>query len=221
MGALAALGGFNKGKSGGKGLKLNSALNHSGDGNSSGRKSLGKDRSSLPGKGLFSRSGGGGKVDHGTVGYGTRGRTGGQAGYGSLNIGGNAGGYDHPIQEQGTAGGGLEMSQIEAVINRNIGQIIYCYEKGLQTQPKLNGRVAVHWVINGQGRVRSTKIRKTSLRSASIEGCMQKKIKNWKFPKPHGNVDVKVTYPFMLRSCLLYTSPSPRDRQKSRMPSSA
>ena len=25
----------------------------------------------------------------------------------------------------------------------------------------------------------------------------------------------------MLRSCLLYTSPSPRDRQKSRMPSSA
>ena len=27
--------------------------------------------------------------------------------------------------------------------------------------------------------------------------------------------------PEMLRACLLYTSPSPRDRQKSRMPSSA
>ena len=26
---------------------------------------------------------------------------------------------------------------------------------------------------------------------------------------------------FLLKSCLLYTSPSPRDRQKSRMPSSA
>ena len=28
-------------------------------------------------------------------------------------------------------------------------------------------------------------------------------------------------YSFLLESCLLYTSPSPRDRQKSRMPSSA
>ena len=28
-------------------------------------------------------------------------------------------------------------------------------------------------------------------------------------------------YPFQLSGCLLYTSPSPRDRQKSRMPSSA
>ena len=35
--------------------------------------------------------------------------------------------------------------------------------------------------------------------------------------------DLMITYAYMsLRSnCLLYTSPSPRDRQKSRMPSSA
>ena len=32
---------------------------------------------------------------------------------------------------------------------------------------------------------------------------------------------LKDSYPFELKSCLLYTSPSPRDRQKSRMPSSA
>ena len=30
-----------------------------------------------------------------------------------------------------------------------------------------------------------------------------------------------IAYIVMLLSCLLYTSPSPRDRQKSRMPSSA
>ena len=33
--------------------------------------------------------------------------------------------------------------------------------------------------------------------------------------------DVLADVPAMLLSCLLYTSPSPRDRQKSRMPSSA
>ena len=33
--------------------------------------------------------------------------------------------------------------------------------------------------------------------------------------------DARVQYGAQLISCLLYTSPSPRDRQKSRMPSSA
>ena len=37
-------------------------------------------------------------------------------------------------------------------------------------------------------------------------------------PYPSNLVDNLVTY---LNTCLLYTSPSPRDRQKSRMPSSA
>ena len=32
---------------------------------------------------------------------------------------------------------------------------------------------------------------------------------------------IEMSPPPTLRSCLLYTSPSPRDRQKSRMPSSA
>ena len=31
----------------------------------------------------------------------------------------------------------------------------------------------------------------------------------------------KLDYPTVYQACLLYTSPSPRDRQKSRMPSSA
>ena len=35
-------------------------------------------------------------------------------------------------------------------------------------------------------------------------------------------LELDVTFDFMsIKSCLLYTSPSPRDRQKSRMPSSA
>ena len=34
---------------------------------------------------------------------------------------------------------------------------------------------------------------------------------------PHGEGDADI----LLEACLLYTSPSPRDRQKSRMPSSA
>ena len=56
-------------------------------------------------------------------------------------------------------------------------------------------------------------------------------IHGWKWPKPnderhkdHNLLDLLVTDPNSVSLdgiCLLYTSPSPRDRQKSRMPSSA
>ena len=36
-----------------------------------------------------------------------------------------------------------------------------------------------------------------------------------------GIMDIEYMEPLELTPCLLYTSPSPRDRQKSRMPSSA
>ena len=42
-------------------------------------------------------------------------------------------------------------------------------------------------------------------------------IENWFFE----NIDSKKHEVNWFQSCLLYTSPSPRDRQKSRMPSSA
>ena len=66
-----------------------------------------------------------------------------------------------------------------------------------------------------------------------------RKLAKRKLPSPifhyiDGAADDEVTYkrnteafnevdlvPNVLRGCLLYTSPSPRDRQKSRMPSSA
>ena len=46
-----------------------------------------------------------------------------------------------------------------------------------------------------------------------IEDGMEKCLKK--------NVDEMTIVPYFLYPCLLYTSPSPRDRQKSRMPSSA
>lgn len=201
MGALGALGGSLGGAKGGRGLKLNSALKAPGSGDSMGTKSLGDASVAFAGKGLSVNSGGGGHSNIGQVGYGTKGRSGGQSGYGQMNIGGSGGGggYEHPMQGGGESDGGLEMSQIEAVIQQNIGQIYYCYERGLQSKPQLNGRVHTQFIINGSGRVQMAQIGKSSLNSATVEQCMVGKIKGWKFPKPHGNVDVNVSYPFTLK----------------------
>ncbi len=94
---------------------------------------------------------------------------------------------------------GLDRDQIAEVINRNLGQIRFCYEQGLQGDPRLNGRVAVDFTIGGNGLVKSASVENTTLNSKMVEDCITMRVKSWKFPIPQGKVDVKVTYPFVLR----------------------
>ena len=61
-------------------------------------------------------------------------------------------------------------------------------------------------------------IRTKSIKKFEKEGFPTKKMENWKYTSLKKVLD----YDYKLfPTCLLYTSPSPRDRQKSRMPSSA
>jgi TonB family protein len=93
---------------------------------------------------------------------------------------------------------GLDRDQIAAVINRNQGQITYCYEQGLKDTPGIAGRVAIAFVIGGNGSVKSAQVDSTSLNAKQVEDCMVMRLKTWKFPVPEGGVDVQVKYPFKL-----------------------
>lgn len=200
MGALGALGGMKTGKKGSSGFQINAKNSSLGSDlkriGSGGRGGFDK---AVYGKGVISGPIGTGGV-RGSGGYSTRGQGGGRPGYGAMKIsGGSAGGYSLPLEEEALVEGGLSKDQIAAVIQRNIGQIIYCYEKGLQVEPDLNGRVAVNFIIGGRGSVSSARINHTSLNDRPVEGCILNKLRAWKFPKPSGNVNVKVTYPFLLK----------------------
>ena len=202
QGALGALGGFNAGSKGfsGQSLNLKSAVKAAGRGHDIGSNStLGRTSALVAGKGLVKGGGYGQNKGYQSIGYGTKGISGGKAGYGKTNIGGSGSQYELPLQGGGDVIGGLEMSQLEAVIKRNLGQIFYCYEKGLQSQPDLQGRVLTKFVINGSGRVAVANVGHSSLNYTKVERCMISKIRGWKFPKPVGQVDVKVSYPFTLK----------------------
>ena len=58
-----------------------------------------------------------------------------------------------PLTQEATVESGLDRDQIAAVVQKNMGQIIYCYEMGLQGKPDLKGRLTAQWVINGRGLV--------------------------------------------------------------------
>lgn len=196
MGALAALGSLSTGKQKG-GINLGAVNTTAGPG-LGGTGGSGGMQTSLYGKGLVAAPVGPGAKMDGGGGYGTKGKGGGQAGYGKLSMVGSSGAQLIPVGQEATTEGGLDMSLISEVVRRNIGQIRFCYEQGLQSDAALAGRVGVSFVINGEGGVSSANVASSTLNSKSVEDCITMRVKSWKFPVPANAQSVKVTYPFVL-----------------------
>jgi len=201
VGALGALGGMRTGSKNSAGFNMNALNDSKGTSwNGAGEGGVGGMERAIHGKGLAAAAAGSGEKVEGGGGYGTRGSAGGgRPGYGTMGMGGTAAAYFEPVTEEALVEGGLTKDQIAAVINRHIGEVIYCYEKGLQVKPKLAGRVGVKFNINGAGRVSVASVNGTSLNDAKVEGCIISRLRNWPFPKPVGGVNVKVQYPFVLK----------------------
>ncbi|WP_413287513.1 AgmX/PglI C-terminal domain-containing protein [Bdellovibrio sp. HCB337] len=197
MGALAVLGSLSKGKQKG-GVDLG-AVNTSAGPGLGGTQGSGGVQTSLYGKGVVAAPVGVGGNIQGAGGYGTKGKGGGQAGYGKLSLVGSAGTSSMALAQEATVASGLDRDAIAAVINRNLGQVRFCYEQGLQGDPNLNGRVAIAFTIGGNGAVKVASVDNTTINSKAIEDCIVMRLKTWQFPLPQGGVDVKVSYPFVLR----------------------
>lgn len=203
VGALAALGGLPNGSKGYEGLDRKSMKNIRSAGYGSGGGGIGSTgrggvKGFIPGTGLVAGSAGSGGKASSAGGYGTRGSGGGKAGYGKITIVGGTSAVSLPLDDEATIEGGLDRDQIIAVINKNRGQIVYCYERGLQQQPHIGGRVAVSFVIGPNGRVSTAGVAQSTLASRMVENCIVSRMKTWQFPRPVGKVSVDVLYPFEL-----------------------
>lgn len=196
-GALSVLGSLKTGTNKG-GLNLGAVNTTAGPG-LGGTEGSGGVQKSLYAKGITSAPLGGGNNVAGAGGYGTKGKGGGQAGYGSLSLVGAAGGTPVQLGAEAEVAAGLDRSQIDEVIRRNLGQVRFCYEQGLQKNAGLNGRVVIGFVVGATGAVTSSQVGSSSMGDKLVEECIAMRLKTWKFPIPQGGVDVKVSYPFVLR----------------------
>ncbi len=147
-----------------------------------------------------SGSGGGGVGDTvGIGGIGTKGRGGGTGGYGS-GVGVLGGKKDIDIgitSSEPMVMGSLDKELIRKVIHANRGQIRFCYESQLNRFPKLNGKVAVKFIISPTGSVSTSSVAQTTVNNAELEACVAGRVRTWTFPKPKGGGVVIVTYPFI------------------------
>ena len=95
--------------------------------------------------------------------------------------------------------GGEARSQIQATIMRYLSQVRACYEEGLKRNQALIGQVTMNFEVNSTGALNFSRVQRSSLNDRPVEDCISAKMLNWKFPQPRGGVNVKVSYPLMLR----------------------
>lgn len=146
--------------------------------------------------------------DWGTEGSGqgvsvsTVGKGGGRSlsGLGGLTAGKTGAGGVGLIEDEGEVSGGLDRDVIAEYIKKQIGHILACYERQLSARKDLAGKVSVKFTIGGTGNVEAQNITESTMRDATVEGCILNRVAKWTFPAPNGGTKVIVTYPFLFKS---------------------
>jgi len=125
------------------------------------------------------------------------------------DVGGIGGGNDAKLTEtpktkiegtteMGEGDGDLEdgdMGSVKHVVQRNFGQLTYCYEQVLRSAPNVSGRVEIEWYVT-KGRVTSAEVFANTTGSAELGKCIKGKIERWSFPL---EVQGEIVYPFIFR----------------------
>lgn len=134
----------------------------------------------------FGRIGGLGKVD-----------TGGGKGTGA-KIGKKKARKVRPRVSRGTPkiGDFCDKGNIRRVVGAKTNAVKYCYEKELQMNPELKGKIIAQWKIGLDGKVMSANIASSTMNNRSVEGCITRVIKRMRFEKPDGGICI-INYPFV------------------------
>jgi hypothetical protein len=94
--------------------------------------------------------------------------------------------------------GGLTAEEINRVVKARAGVFRACYQHELNRSPGLGGKLVVHFVIGGDGSVKTAKVAGgSSLRNDAVESCVSSNIMRLKFPAKGGQANVN--YPFLFQ----------------------
>ncbi len=106
-----------------------------------------------------------------------------------------AGGIDYSEEDTATV---LDKETIKGVINKRNQSILYCYEKELQTNQKLKGRVVINLTINLDGSVSDVNLVKkaSKLTDKKVTDCVVDIMKSLKFPSRKKGDPITINYPF-------------------------
>jgi hypothetical protein len=79
--------------------------------------------------------------------------------------------------------GGITASQVRGVVRDNASRLRVCYERGLQNDPRLAGRVMVSFSVDAQGAVYDVESQSESL-PGDVTSCVANIFSTFTFPAP-------------------------------------
>ena len=101
------------------------------------------------------------------------------------------------LTKKAKIGGGLSREAVKKVIDENMAEVTYCYEKALVGNSNLSGKAVFEWKILQNGSVGQVGIQSSTLHSNKLHSCIKGAIKGWQFPQPKGVSTTTVSYPFI------------------------
>ena len=160
------------------------------------------------GMGLAGTGRGGSGVGKGSIGLGSINTTGHGGGGGSgSGYGRGAGRLAGKRAKAGPAirvaavevKGSLSKEVVRRVIRRQTAQFKRCYEKALESNPELEGKVMIKLVINADGKVLSASVAESTLDDTDMEHELAQIMKKMTFPAVAGGGVVIVYYPLIFK----------------------
>lgn len=95
--------------------------------------------------------------------------------------------------------GTLSAPTIRLRVREQSNRVRACYERRLQHDPGLAGRVAVTFVIQRDGTVGATTIAESTLADRELETCVRDVVSSITFPVAESDGRYVVTYPFLFQ----------------------
>lgn len=95
-----------------------------------------------------------------------------------------------------TTTSGLARELIQRTIRRHMNEVRFCYERELSSNPSLEGRVSVTFMIDATGTVRQSTASAAGM--SDVGSCVASAVRRWTFPESEGPTGV--TYPFVFQS---------------------
>lgn len=97
-----------------------------------------------------------------------------------------------------TVTGSLDRSIIQRVMRRNSRQIRDCYQRALQTDPTLAGRLVYDIHIDEEGHVTAVTLVEDAIGSATMAECVERRLRRMRFPESESAFTVGYPFSFTL-----------------------
>jgi TonB family protein len=123
----------------------------------------------------------------------------GTGGLGNVDLGGRGKGDYKVTSGRTVTKGCLTDEEVRRVLSRAHSQARYCYEKELQRNPNLNGKITTQFIIGPTGSIQTLTISQSTMGNENVEQCLMRVIKRLRFPRCKGGGVADVTYPWIFK----------------------